>query len=267
MDLRELVFYESGPKHPWEQSRKEVIRDKIGKIVNKYSRLKDPNRVLLDIGCGDSYVIEQLEMDLDSFSFFGVDINFTDEHLALFEEKFEDKHHVSVVRNLEDLNGRLSRPADVVLLCDVIEHIEDDLGFLSSLHSFPFITSETCFLITVPAYQSLFCSHDTFLGHYRRYTAGLLERTVKAAGYESLEKGYFFISGIPFRMVQTVKEKVLSAKQEDKSNLVHWRGSESKTKTLTSIMLMDYKIGKAVKKMGINLPGLSTYIICRPLLP
>ena len=57
--------------------------------------------------------------------------------------------------------------ANLVLLTDVLEHIEDDRGFLSRIVSL--LSPDAVLLITVPAERALWSEHDISLGHYRRY--------------------------------------------------------------------------------------------------
>lgn len=61
----------------------------------------------------------------------------------------------------------------MVLLLDVLEHVEDDKVFLSDL-----ITSMKAgasLLLTVPAHMSLWTDHDVLSGHQRRYDAESLQ--------------------------------------------------------------------------------------------
>jgi SAM-dependent methyltransferase len=71
---------------------------------------------------------------------------------------------------------------DTVVLMDVIEHLEDDVGFLRR-------ASEVCaaggrIVIAVPAFQFLWSQHDATFQHQRRYSARQLEGAVRAAGLE-----------------------------------------------------------------------------------
>src|SRR5215469_8497662 len=58
--------------------------------------------------------------------------------------------------------------ADLVLLMDVIEHVEDDIGFVGECVNK--VACGTRFIVTVPALMWLWSGHDVFLGHFRRYT-------------------------------------------------------------------------------------------------
>lgn len=75
-------------------------------------------------------------------------------------------------------------------LFDVVEHIDDDRGYLRDL---------ACYLkpggrlyLTVPAYPWLWSRNDITSGHKRRYTIRTLRHVVEAAGYAVDYATYFF---------------------------------------------------------------------------
>lgn len=67
-----------------------------------------------------------------------------------------------------------------ILLCDVIEHVDDDLQVLREAARLAGAGARV--VISVPAWQFLWSPHDETFGHKRRYTASELERQVRAAG-------------------------------------------------------------------------------------
>jgi hypothetical protein len=116
----------------------------------------------------------------------------------------------------------------------------------------------------VPAYQRLFCSHDTILGHYRRYSNAELRRMLEGSGLTVLDIGYFFASLVPMRIARVVKERML--KMEDDTGttgLVTWSGGAGQTAAITRLLMTDAWISAALKRIGITLPGLSNYAVCR----
>ena len=70
--------------------------------------------------------------------------------------------------------------ADVVLLMDVLEHVDDDAALLAEYAGKAGAGAR--FLITVPAFQWMWSGHDVFLEHRRRYTLKMLEDVVRRAG-------------------------------------------------------------------------------------
>lgn len=88
-----------------------------------------------------------------------------------------------------------SSGADLVLMMDVLEHVDDDVGLL---HEYARKTpAGACFVISVPAFQWLWSGHDVFLEHRRRYTLPQIESVVRAAGLEVRRGAYFFAAVFP----------------------------------------------------------------------
>lgn len=85
--------------------------------------------------------------------------------------------------------------ADLLLLMDVMEHVDDDQGLLSHYMSM-LRPGGRCF-ITVPAFQSLWSAHDVFLEHKRRYTLKQIESVVAASGGRDVSGHYYYGAVLP----------------------------------------------------------------------
>jgi len=77
-----------------------------------------------------------------------------------------------------------------VALFDVLEHIEDDVRFLSDLRRL--MPAGGRLYLAVPAFQSLWSREDELSGHFRRYLASQLEERAEAAGFRVEHRTYFF---------------------------------------------------------------------------
>lgn len=256
MDLRELNARDAQiiNRHPWELARLQVAND----LFHQYKPQKI--NAVLDLGCGDSFFISQFyQLNQLNVPHFGVDINFDD---TMLQSLNNENPATRFFKSLDDLQAHYTGTIDVVFLMDVIEHIEFDIDFMKMVCSYPFITKETVFIITVPAFQSLFCSHDVFLGHYRRYNNALLRNNLQTANMNVVKVSYFFTLLLLPRLIQKTKESLMSAKET--TGLVEWKGSRSKTNLITKILLLDYFVSKFFSKIGIKLPGLSNFAICKP---
>src|SRR4030095_9935198 len=86
---------------------------------------------------------------------------------------------------------------DLVLLLDVIEHVEDDAGFLDG-SIVPHLAPGGVLIVSVPAYQGLYSSHDDALAHHRRYSPGRL-RAVLEPRLDVAARGGLFASLLPLR--------------------------------------------------------------------
>ena len=63
---------------------------------------------------------------------------------------------------------------------DVVEHIDDDLGFLRHLRDL--LEPGGMLYLTVPAFNFLWSHEDVDAGHFRRYTLGAMEKKLAEAG-------------------------------------------------------------------------------------
>jgi SAM-dependent methyltransferase len=84
--------------------------------------------------------------------------------------------------------GPASLPA--IGLFDVIEHIEDDRGFLAAMQGL--LVAGGRLYATVPAYQGLWSHEDVAAGHYRRYTLAQIGQRLVQAGLRLDYASYFF---------------------------------------------------------------------------
>jgi fermentation-respiration switch protein FrsA (DUF1100 family) len=89
--------------------------------------------------------------------------------------------------------------AEVVLLLDVIEHVDDDLAALRAARAG--VGEGGLLVVTVPAYQWLWSGHDEVLGHRRRYTAAQLCAVVEGAGFTTVRVSYFNTLLFPLLLV------------------------------------------------------------------
>lgn len=78
---------------------------------------------------------------------------------------------------------------------DVVEHIENDIGFLK--HLWELLPPGGMIYLTVPAYQSLWSLEDEDGGHFRRYTLKSLEVKLEQSGFSVKYSTYFF-TFLPF---------------------------------------------------------------------
>jgi SAM-dependent methyltransferase len=90
---------------------------------------------------------------------------------------------------------------------DVVEHIEDDVGFLR--HLWDLLEPGGMLYATLPAYQFLWSQADVRAGHYRRHTLGGIRAKLQQAGFELCFGTYFFrllpvtvflFRSLPFRL-------------------------------------------------------------------
>jgi SAM-dependent methyltransferase len=90
---------------------------------------------------------------------------------------------------------------DLILMTDVLEHLDDDVAALRALRSR--LKASGWLVATVPAMQWLWSHHDEAHHHRRRYGISALRAAVVKAGYEIAYLSYF--NFILFPMVAAVR--------------------------------------------------------------
>ncbi len=141
-----------------------------------------PESLVIDVGCGTGANIAALA---DRYKCIGIDAS--SEAIELARQRFPQVRFINGTAP-DDL-GELAGQTRLILLMDVLEHIEDDLLFFSRLLA---AAAEGCyFLLTVPADESLWSAHDESFGHYRRYDARRLEMVWAGLPVTPLLLSYF----------------------------------------------------------------------------
>ncbi|WP_419176069.1 class I SAM-dependent methyltransferase [Desulfosediminicola sp.] len=147
-------------------------------------------RVILDVGAGSGFFTKYLLGNTSVEQGICVDISYPAER----DENVGGKKN-------QYLKSCGSVGADLVLLMDVLEHIDNDLELLRQY--FAMVPTGTRFFVSVPAFNFLWSKHDEFLEHRRRYTLNSLQRIVRLAGLRQKTICYYF--GFVFLIVATVR--------------------------------------------------------------
>lgn len=182
MDLKEEQAIGGDPaKHWYYIAKGRAIKSMLGS-ANVDS--------VLDVGAGSGVFSRQLVGEGFARRAICVDPNYSEEQIRQSEDP-----RIMRVRSAPRTG------APLVLMIDVIEHVDDDVGLVS-------LYAEAAppgarFLISVPAFDFLWSSHDDFLEHRRRYTADELLYVVTRAGLELVDTRYFF--GLLFPAVAALR--------------------------------------------------------------
>lgn len=189
--------------HWWFAGRRRIL-DQLLKSL----RLPRESRIL-EVGCGTGGNIAMLRnygsvtaVELDSFA----------------------RDHVRTAMKVDVVPGSLpydlpyaDRKFDVICLFDVLEHVERDREALRILRER--LAPNGLLIITVPAYQWLYSSHDEQHHHYRRYTARQLQTIARAAGLQPTRVGYYNSVLFPLALIRRLAEKLLGLHPIDDSAL------------------------------------------------
>jgi len=189
MDLKESdLISEDIDNHWYYFSKANALVDYIG---------KNNHRSVLDIGSGSGFFSKFLLRNTALKDAWCYDINYNQsEDVDYFGKKIYFR------KSIEELN------VDLILLMDVLEHIDDDLEFLKS-----FVRSSkkgTQFLISVPAFMFLWSQHDVFLEHKRRYRIKDLNLLVERSGLKINKSAYFYCLVFPIAAFIRVFSKIFN---------------------------------------------------------
>jgi SAM-dependent methyltransferase len=128
----------------------------------------------------------------------------------------------------------------VILLCDIIEHIEEPQAFLkSALHH---LKPGGVLFVNVPALSFLYSRFDETVGHLRRYTKSSLKKECAMFGSANTVVQYWGLSLVPIALL---RKFVVSFLQSSRSIVtVGFRPPERARRVLQWLMLLETKLLK-----------------------
>ena len=156
--------------HPWFVERRNLFSSWLP--AQRSARI-------LDVGCGTGMLLVQLKRSGYS-DLSGV------EPSASLRERFRDPA-IPLHPSLPE--GEF----DVVLMLDVLEHIDDDESALGEVYAR--LRPGGLYFISVPAHPFLWSQHDEDNQHRRRYTRAELREKLRAAGFRIRRMSYWNMFG------------------------------------------------------------------------
>jgi SAM-dependent methyltransferase len=165
-----------------------------------------PPQHVLDVGAGSGF-FSRLLLDQGAARATCVDPAYPQEH-----EEQQNGRPIRFVHNVNTFD------ADTVLLMDVLEHVDDDVGLLR--YYADRAPAGARFLITVPAFQWMWSGHDIFLEHRRRYTLPQMENVIRQAGLKPVLGCYYYGLTLPIAAAVRLAGKLAGAPDDGlKSNM------------------------------------------------
>ncbi len=237
MDLKELENGVDPDSHWYYQSKKLPLLRAARRALAGGKPL-----TIVDIGSGSGFFALELEKEYGPkiAQIYLVDIGYSEAEMAPTRGTKVEKVHAIPAR-IE--NG-------LVVLMDVLEHLENDLQMLQSVKA-ACVGDNNSFFITVPAFKSLWSGHDVFLGHYRRYRIATLRAVLQQAGFRKIEN-YYLYGGL-FPLVWTVRRFHNLLNREPSSNM---RPLNTFTnKLLLGLNAIEMKVSAANKFFGVSCVG------------
>lgn len=199
MDLKETdILGDSIRDHWYYRSKAKALKMLLGDVeIEK----------ILDVGAGSGFFSKHLLSITNAKMAFCVDVSYA--------EEFDDIEAGKPIHYRRSID---TSDADIVLLMDVLEHVDDDIGLLSDYAKK--VPKGTLFLISVPAFEFLWSGHDDYLEHKRRYKLTQIENVAKCAGLTVKSSVYYFGAVFPIAAFLRMAQNFLSGyKRQRQSQL------------------------------------------------
>ncbi len=234
MDLKELEAGVDPEVHWYYQSKIKPLIAYTKKLLRNNVPL-----TIVDVGSGSGFFAISLEREFGDQlkKVYLVDINYTAQEIAASVGNKIEKT-LTIPDKIE--NG-------LVIMMDVLEHLEDDLKMLQNIKANS-VGDNNHYFITVPAFNSLWSGHDVYLGHYRRYKIDTLNKVLNQAKYNIANT--FYLYGSLFPMVWTARKLANLKKGEANSNMKPFNPMVNKI--LLGITSVDMKLSSANKIFGVT---------------
>ncbi len=178
-------------RHWWWRVREEILLKEVRQILGHRTGAR-----ILDIGCGAGLFFDALDV-------FGHVEGVESDRIAV-EQSGRWRHRI----HLGDLDTfKSSGGFDLILMLDVLEHVERPEAMVRRAASL--LVADGQMLITVPAFDALWTSHDQLNGHVKRYAAGEVRRLLQAASLDVTGARYLFQSLTLPKLAVRAKEALI----------------------------------------------------------
>lgn len=154
--------------HWWYCGKKAIVNH----FFDKYNKRNNPK--ILDLGCGTGALLETLKHkgNVCGVEYEKSAVDYCNEHFG---------HNVKL-GYLPDNVPFENENFDVIVSCDVLEHVEDDVSSIKTIYNL--LTNDGVAILTVPALKCLWSYNDEFVQHKRRYNKKDFIHKVENSGFK-----------------------------------------------------------------------------------
>lgn len=192
-------------KHWWWRSRNELIVDTLRQL-----RPAQGWKRILDIGCGDALFFDRLAE-------FG-DVDGVEPCAELVSPNSPHRNRIYVCPF--DGDFRPGKQYSLILMLDVLEHLEDPAGALR--HVLDLLAPKGIVIITVPAFMALWTNHDVLNHHLTRYTKQDFRKVSRQAGLQIEEERFLYHWTCPVKLGVRVLESFFHPKPKAPKIPARW---------------------------------------------
>jgi len=185
-----------GDNHPIDLASRNDAVAQVKKVI------PFPEAVIMEIGCSSGFLIRDLAKSFPEAVILGAD--------AVKQPLYRLAKSLPGIPLIcfDLLQCPLpDRSVDVLVMLNVLEHIEDDVGALKKV--FNLLKPGGFLIIEVPAGPYLYDSYDVELRHFRRYSISDLQDKLTAAGFQVCRKSHLgFVLFPAFAAVKLLNKRL-----------------------------------------------------------
>jgi SAM-dependent methyltransferase len=226
--------YPRGIEHNfWHLARSHEVSVALRQTLSQLGLPKDSK--VLEVGCGPGIVVAGLRAA--GFNAYGIE-------LANPEPLREAVPYITTGSSALSQPASFTQDIRLILLLDVIEHIENPTAFMRDLlGAYP---QAKAILVTVPARPEVWSNYDTHFGHFRRYSPATLRQGLSQAGLTNLSMRPLFALLYAAALALTLLRRTRSLEQKAPKNLL-----------LHRLLAYYFKLEARILRYLPFLPGLS----------
>lgn len=183
-DLTALHEEAAGDSHPIDLASRN---DAVAQVKKS---MPSAQAVIMEIGCSSGFLIRDLAKAFPEAVIMGADV--VKEPLYRLARTLPG---IPLIR-FDLLQCPLpDKSVDVLVMLNVLEHIEDDVGALQK--AFNLLKPGGSLIIEVPAGPYLYDAYDVELHHFRRYAASELQHKLTQVGFKVCRKSHLGVVLFP----------------------------------------------------------------------
>ena len=164
-------LYQIEDRHFWFRARQAIVSSLTEQITADFP----PGYRVMEIGCGTGNLLKTLKSTCHNGVVFGLDLFW--EGLAFAQQRVS----AGLIQARAEFMPFSSSQFDLIGMFDVLEHLENDEGILSSIQHM--LKPGGKLLLTVPAHGNLWSSTDLIAHHQRRYESSNLAVKLAKSGF------------------------------------------------------------------------------------
>ena len=205
------------------------------KLMNLNKVILDKKKKIMDLGCGNGILSNQLE---DKFS---VKIDRVDSNLNTLKLNKKVKGRL-ICYDISKKNEKYKNYYDYIFLFDVIEHVKYDSKFIEN--TLFHLKNKGLLIINVPSLQILYSKYDTAVGHLRRYDKRLFRKVIKKSMINDISMNYWGFTLLPVLFLRKIILIFYNNKNYDNIVKSGWKTNNFINMFMKFLMNIEIKIFK-----------------------